>query len=202
MSTILYRKQRRILEFLREFIEREGFAPTIREIAEGVGNNSPATIEEHLQALERKGVIKRTKGKKRSISIKSGFKEPPRKRIPILGQITAGEPLEAIEDKHRYVEFTPSQPLENLYALKVSGNSMIEDGILDGDTVIIRKQQTCNDGEVVVAFLDDGSATLKRLYREKNRIRLQPANSEFNPIYVNQLQIQGVVVGLVRRFDA
>jgi repressor LexA len=200
MSKVLYKRQREVLGFLRKFISNKGFAPTIREIAEGIGIKSPATVEEHLQALERKGVIKRIRGKRRAIAIMPEFAEMPENRVPILGQIAAGQPIEAIEDKSSFVEYAEPKPGEELFALKVNGDSMIEDGIFDGDLVVIRKQETCVDGEVAVALLDDGSATLKRIFREKKRIRLQPANSDLDPIYVDNIRIQGKVVGLIRRF--
>lgn len=200
MNMVLYKKQRKILDFLRKFISSNGFAPTIREIGSAIAVNSPATVEEHLQALERKGVIRRIKGKKRAISINLEFEQAPDTKIPVMGRIAAGEPIEAIEDKNNFVEFSGPESGKDLFALQVNGNSMIEDGILDGDFVIIRRQDTCNNGEVAVAFLDDGSATLKRIYREKGRIRLQPANSELKPFYVDNIRIQGRVVGLVRRF--
>jgi len=200
MSTVLYKKQREILRFLRKFISNKGFAPTIREISAGIGIKSPATVQEHLLALERKGVIKRIRGKKRAINIMPEFEAAPENRVPILGQIAAGQPIEAIEDKSSFVEYGQSKPGEELFALRVNGDSMIEDGIFDGDLVVIRKQETCMNGEVAVALLDDGSATLKRIFREKGRIRLQPANSELDPIYVENIRIQGKVVGLIRRF--
>lgn len=200
MNIILYRKQREVLEFLKQFVASHGFAPTIRELASGVGLKSPATVEEHLQALECKGVITRIKGKKRAISISPKFSNLPENRIPIIGQIAAGEPIEAIQDHQSYVQFAGSTDIKSLYALRVKGNSMIEDGILSGDIVIIRKQETCSDGETVVALLDDGSVTLKRCYLEQDQIRLQPANPDYEPIYVDSLHIQGKVIGLVRRF--
>jgi len=117
-----------------------------------------------------------------------------------MGQIAAGEPIEAIEDESDSVDFPVSGKTDQYFALRVKGNSMIEDGIFDGDIVVIRKQNSCSNGEVVVALLGDGNATLKRLYREKNRIRLQPANSSMSPIYVRDVTIQGIVVGLTRKF--
>ncbi|MBD3217935.1 MAG: transcriptional repressor LexA [candidate division Zixibacteria bacterium] len=200
MSKVLYKRQRETLGFLHKFISDKGFAPTIREIAEGIGVKSPATVEEHLQTLERKGVIKRTLGKRRAIDIMPEFAEMPENRVPILGQIAAGQPIEAIEDKSSFVEYAEPKPGEELFSLKVNGDSMIEDGIFDGDLVVIRKQETCANGEVAVALLDDGSATLKRIFREKKRIRLQPANADLDPIYVDNIRIQGKVVGLIRRF--
>jgi repressor LexA len=200
MNIILYKKQREILEYLRNFISTNGFAPTIREIGKAIGVNSPATVDEHLRALERKGVIRRIKGKRRAISINPEFDRQAENLIPVMGRIAAGAPIEAIEDSNSFVEFSGQHPDERLFALQVNGDSMIEDGILDGDLVIIRQQETCNNGEVAVALLDDGSATLKRIYREKDRIRLQPANSNLEPFYVNSIRIQGRVVGLVRRF--
>lgn len=200
MNVILYRKQREILQFLTEFIEQHGFAPTIREIGSALGLSSPATVEEHLRVLERKGVIARIKGQKRAISISTEFKQLPENRIPIIGQIAAGEPIEAIEDHQSFVRFNIQGDISRLFALRVKGQSMIEDGILDGDIVIIHRQESCANGETVVAMLEDGSATLKRCYRERDRIRLQPANPEYQPIYVDSLHIQGKVIGLVRRF--
>jgi len=185
---------------LREFIAQNGFAPTIREIAEGLGINSPATIDEHLRALEKKGAIKRISGKRRSISIADQFQKLPENKIPILGQIAAGQPIEAIEDPDSFVEFPSGRPDRETFALKVKGQSMVEDGIFEDDLVIVRRQDRCENGQTVVALLPDGSATLKRFYREKNRIRLQPANSDFNPIYVRNVNIRGIVIGLVRRF--
>lgn len=196
----MYKRQRQVLEFLREFIEQHGFAPTIREIAKALGIRSPATVDEHLRALEQKGVIRRSYGKRRSISISDQFKKLPQNKIPILGQIAAGEPIEAIENPDDFVQFPSGQSGKELYALKVKGSSMIEDGIFEGDVVVIQKQDNCENGQAVVALLPDGSATLKRLYREKSRIRLQPANADFEPIYVRNVRIQGRVIGLVRKF--
>jgi len=200
MSLVLYKKQREILDFLRKFISTNGFAPTIREIAAGVGINSPATVEEHLQSLEHKKVIRKTRGKRRSLEILPEFAGQPDAKIPILGQIAAGEPIEAIQNRDSYINFPISGSPDMHFALRVRGDSMVDDGILDGDMVIIRRQETCQNGDVVVALLANGCATLKRLYREKNHIRLQPANSELGPIYVRQIQIQGKVIGLVRKF--
>lgn len=200
MSLILYRKQREVLEFLKDFIVSKGYGPTIREIAAGIGLTSPATVEEHLQALEHKGVIRRIRGKARAIEINPEFGRAPGNKIPILGQIMAGEPIEAIEDPDSHVDFPIHNSPEEHFALRVKGRSMVEDGIFDGDVVIIRRQETCQNGDTVVALLEDGSATLKRLFREKKRIRLQPANPDFKPIHVHKAQIQGRVVGLVRKF--
>ena len=185
---------------MRDFISVNGYAPTIREIAAGVGLGSPATVEEHLQTLEHKGVIKRIRGRKRAIEIRAEFNRASGNRIPILGQIAAGEPIEAIEDPNSHVDFPTSESPEACFALRVKGQSMVEDGIFNGDIVIIRRQETCQNGDMVVALLEDSSATLKRLYRENKRIRLQPANSEFEPLYVKRVRIQGRVVGLVRKF--
>jgi repressor LexA len=200
MNLVLYKRQRDILDFLRKFIAANGFAPTIREIAAGIGIKSPATIEEHLQTLEHKGVISRIRGKRRAIAINPGFSPKPHDSIPIMGQIAAGEPIEAIEDRTDSVDFPVSGDVDRHFALRVKGDSMIEDGIFDGDIVVIRKQNNCSNGEVVVALVDNNNATLKRLYHERNRIRLQPANSRLSPIYVHDVLIQGIVVGLVRRF--
>ena len=145
-------------------------------------------------------MITKQSGRRRSISIALEFERTPDRKIPVIGIIAAGQPLEAIEDKNTHIDFVVSDP-GSCYALKVKGESMIEDGILEDDYVVVKKQMTATDGDLVVALLDDGSATLKRFYRENDRIRLQPANSEMNPIYVCDVTIQGRVVGLMRRFD-
>jgi repressor LexA len=197
---VLYNRQRQILNYLNKFISDNGFAPTIREIGEALGLSSPATVEEHLHALERKGVIRRTRGRKRAITVNPHFSTQASSQIPVLGQIAAGYPLEAIEQRHSFVEFPAATAGTELYGLLVRGDSLAEDGIFSGDLVIVQKQEVCANGDLVVALLEDNTATLKRCYRESDRIRLQPANAQYQPIYVRNLRIQGKVIGLVRRF--
>ena len=205
MPLIVYSKQRQILGFIKQFIELNGSAPTLRQIADAIGVSSLATVHEHLQALEAKGLIKRKQGKVRSIELVEGdtnLVQAENFNAPVLGFIAAGMPIEPFTDPNA----TMSIPLsmvsggKRTYVLQVRGESMIEDGIMDGDNVIVEQTDNARDGEVVVALLDNGMATLKRYYKEATRIRLQPANSTMQPIFVKNVRIQGKVVGLVRKY--
>ena len=152
----------------------------------------------HLKALEKKGLISREKNMSRAIHL---LQEPVEERgLPLYGMIAAGVLHEAVEQDER-IDFSDIFNKKNLFALKVNGDSMIEDAIADGDHVIVRKQRTARKGQIVVAFTEEGEATLKRWYPEANRIRLEPANSAMKPIYVRDAKILGVVVGVVRRVD-
>jgi repressor LexA len=196
-------KQLKILQAIDEHCRREGYSPTMQELADKLGV-SKVTVFEHVTALERKGLLDRQKHKARSLNLSPRAKLPAVNGsgiLPLVGSIAAGKPIEAIE--------SPDQiDLRDLFAsraqtfmLRVRGDSMIEDHIADGDMVIAEQRTTARDGEIVVALLEDGSATLKRFYRENGRIRLQPANGNMNPIYVNgDLKIQGVVIGVLRRY--
>ena len=200
----LTERQRDILQFIREFHQERGIAPTHREICDHFGFSSYGTVYKHLSLLEKKGLIRREWNQKRGVELveKTAPETPPGVReLPLFGTIAAGQPIEAYQS-----EETVTVP-ENLtsrgenYVLKVRGDSMIEDGILDGDYVIIARRERAENGEMVVANVN-GEVTLKRLYREGERIRLQPANSLMNPIYAHarDVSVQGVVVGLMRRF--
>lgn len=206
MALILYRRQQQILSFIRQHIQSKGTAPTLREIAEAIGVSSLATVHEHLQALEEKGLIKRKQGKVRSIDLKeSSFNADPGSfEAPILGFIAAGQPIEAYTDPNATMPI-PKQMAsgkKRTYVLQVRGESMIEDGIMDGDHVIIEQTEAAANGQIVVALLDNGMATLKRFFKEATRIRLEPANSTMQPIFVKNVRIQGKVVGLVRKYGA
>lgn len=199
----LTKKQRAVLDYAVNYTADNGFAPTVREIADELGFSSPATAHEHLQNLKDKGFLKINPDQIRGI-------EPAKKimdlsksfSLPLAGLITAGEPIEALEDNE-----TMAVPADlvvdgaNSYILKVKGTSMIEDGIFDGDYVIIERNPSPKNGDVVVALLDNAYATLKRFYREPTRIRLQPANASMKPIYVKDLIVQGVVRAVVRKFQ-
>ncbi len=205
MPLIVYSKQRQILGFIKQFIELNGSAPTLKQIAEAIGVSSLATVHEHLQALEVKGLIKRKQGKSRSIELLEGdtsLVKSENFNAPILGYIAAGMPIEAFTDPNATMNIPLSMVSggKRTYVLQVKGESMIEDGIMDGDNVIVEQTDNARDGEVVVALLDNGMATLKRYYKEATRIRLQPANSTMQPIFVKNVRIQGKVVGLVRRY--
>lgn len=206
MPPILYPRERQTLEFISQFIQRFGFAPTLKEIGEALNMNSVATVHELLERLRNKGFIKKLDGTARGIEIlkeqfRSGALEAS-VELPVLGYIAAGEPLEPYTDPNFYVSVAPTMisPNKSHYILEVKGRSMIDDGILDGDYVVIQHQQEAKNGDIVVALLPNGLATLKRIYFENNRIKLMPANTEMSPIYATHVKIQGKVVGLIRKF--
>ncbi len=207
MAITLYRRQKQILDFLKQYINKYGYSPTLGEIAEAMGVSSLATVHEHLQTLVHKGVIKRFEGAVRGIEVldQSLSHHLQGVELPILGYIAAGQPIMAYTDPDASIKVAPSMVSgrKRSYVLQVKGDSMIEEGILDGDYVIIEEQHTAYDGDIVVALLDNGLATLKRFFREDNRVRLEPANSAMQPIYVDDpdsLKIQGKCVGVIRRF--
>jgi repressor LexA len=190
-------KQQKVYEFTRDKIRNRGYGPTVREIAAHFGISSPNGVVCHLRALEKKGFIVREANMSRAIRLVA---EPIHERsLPLAGSIAAGVLHEAIEQDER-VDFQEMfNPDKNLFALQVNGDSMIEDQIADGDYVVVQKQRTARKGQIVVAITEEGEATLKRWFPEKNRIRLQPANSTMKPIYVKDARILGVVVGVVRK---
>lgn len=206
MPVTLYRKQKQTLDFIKQYIDKYGFSPTLGEIAEAIGVSSLATVHEHIGTLVTKGVIKRFDGAIRGIEVidqnisraLSGIE------LPVLGYIAAGAPIMPYTDPDATIRVGPSMisGKKRSYVLQVKGDSMIEDGILDGDYVIIEEQNTANDGDTVVALLENGLATLKRFFKEPDRIRLEPANSSMEPIYAafGDVQIQGKCSGVIRRF--
>ena len=206
MPITLYRRQKQILDFIKQYIDKYGYSPTLGEIAEAIGVSSLATVHEHLQALTTKGVIKRFEGAVRGIEILEQKISSTLQgvELPVLGFIAAGQPIMTYTDPDATIKVSPSMVSgkKRSYVLQVKGDSMIEDGILDGDYVIIEEQNTAHDGDTVVALLDNGLATLKKFYREPNRIRLEPANASMSPIYVDDpdsMKIQGKCVGVIRR---
>ena len=205
MPITLYRRQKQILDFIKQYIDKYGYSPTLGEIAEAIGVSSLATIHEHLQALVAKGVIKKFEGAVRGIEVMDQVisKQLTGIELPILGFIAAGQPIQVYTDPDATIKVSPSMVSgkKRSYVLQVKGDSMIEDGILDGDHVIIEEQSTANNGDIVVALLENGLATLKRFYKEKDRIRLEPANSSMSPIYATDVKIQGKCVGVIRRFQ-
>ncbi len=205
MVPVIYSKQKQILEYLKQYIELNGSAPKLREIAEAIEVSSLATVHEHLEALERKGFIKRQVGKARGIEILDhhiNFEENNAVDVPILGFIAAGAPLEPHTDPNATLQISPSfiSGRKNVYVLQVRGESMIEEQIRDGDYVIVEQTEEAKNGEIVVALLDNGMATLKRYFKEATRIRLEPANAKMAPLFVKNVAIQGKVVGLIRRY--
>lgn len=194
----LTERQQEVYRFIRDKIRSRGYGPTVREIGEAFAIRSPNGVVCHLKALEKKGLIRREKNRSRAIELVA---EPPRSRgLPLAGRIAAGVLQEAIEQNERvdFAEmFNPDNP--HLMVLEVRGDSMIEDQIADGDYVIIDKSRHPTRGQIVVALTDENEATLKRWYPERNRIRLEPANSSMKPIYVKNARVVGVLVGVVRK---
>lgn len=205
----LSERQQRILDFVVEYTGDHGYPPSIREIGQAVGISSTSVVDYNLRALERGGLIRRDREVSRGLGVVGQPTQPTRPamlRIPIVGRIAAGEPIEAIEQNDDYLELGVGTVPDGCYALQVKGRSMIEDLIDDGDLVVIRPQETAENGDIVVALLvsqdsqSGGAATLKRLYRERGKVRLQPANSAMQPIFVDpdQLRVQGKVVSVHR----
>lgn len=204
MPVTLYKRQRQIVDFISQYIQKFGTSPTLQEIADSIGVSSLATVHEHLQTLVKKGVIRRFEGAVRGIEmLDTGMgKVTDGIELPVLGFIAAGQPIEPITDPNAALKVPHSMisGKKRSYVLQVRGDSMIEEGILDGDFVVIEENKDARDGEIVVALLDNGLATLKKFFKEATRIRLEPANSTMRPIYARNVKIQGKVVGLVRRF--
>ena len=197
----LTRRQNQILEFFRSYTEENGISPTLEEIAQAFEVNK-VTIFGHVSELERKGVLVRAaKGVSRGLQIVDD--SPPANegpRVAVLGRIAAGAPIEALEDPETLDLESLIPKDRDVYALRVAGTSMIDDGIRDGDLVLVERRSHAYDGEVVVAILPDEEATLKRFYREGDRVRLQPANEALEPVIVDDVEVRGVVIGVVRRF--
>lgn len=205
-------RQKEVLDFLAAYIERHGFSPSFEEIAAGLHLSSLATVHKHITALEQKGYVRRRFNESRSIEVAPSYLEAERERlearrggqrdVPLLGRIAAGTPVESVSSPETLSlgDFAES---ENVYALQVKGDSMIDDHICSGDYVLVERVVEVRDGEIVVALVDGMETTLKRLYREPDgRIRLQPANAEMAPIYVEpeRLEIQGRVLAVLRKF--
>ncbi|MCC6737995.1 MAG: transcriptional repressor LexA [Planctomycetia bacterium] len=199
-------KQLNILKFIQNFTETNHFSPTLQEIADEIGV-SKITILDHLRALERRGIIRRQRYLSRSIEVTVSLDESepggvvrPRTSLPLVGRITAGSPLEAVENQEMMDVGEMLVGRKDCFLLEVRGNSMIEDHIKDGDYVVCERRERASDGETVVALLPNGETTLKRFYRQGNKFRLQPANSTMQPIVVDEVRIQGVVTGVMRKY--
>lgn len=204
MPVTIYKRQKQILAFLSQYIQQNKFSPTLKEIADAVGLSSMATVHEHLTTLERKGLITRTRGCARGTEIVDpNITQKGSVQLPVLGYIAAGQPIDPCEDRDSTISVSPDilSAKRRAFVLQVKGNSMVDDGIVDGDYVVIEEQNTAKNGDIVVALLENGFATLKRFYREATRVRLEPANSQMSPIFANYVRIQGRVVGIIRRFS-
>lgn len=197
----LTKKQKEVYDFVASFIKDNGYAPSLPEIRDYFQVSAVSTVHEHLKTLISKGLLKRAKNVSRSLEL-VGQRITETMSVPLVGIIAAGLPIEAIEIPDEVVEIAKDRRFQDgeLYALKVHGNSMIGDGIFDGDFAIIKKQNYADNGDTVVAIIDDNEATLKRFYREKNQIRLQPANPTFSPIFRKEVEVRGIVVKIIREF--
>jgi repressor LexA len=211
-------RRQRILDCIARAVEQRGYPPSVREIADDVGLASTSAVHHHLIALERDGLLERATHSSRALRLTrpevsrpvgvgkvTPFRMPVERdtlTLPVMGEIAAGQPIEAYEDAAETLEVPASlQARADSYVLRVRGKSMIDALIDDGDFVIVQPQATARDGDIVVALLEDNGVTLKRYFREKDRIRLQPANAEMEPIYATDVQIQGKVVGVIRRLS-
>ncbi len=206
----LTRRQKEVMDFLNQFIRKNGFSPSYEEIASGLGLASLATVHKHIQALESKQYLRRNYNHSRSLEIGERYfseekaRLPPASEatVPLLGRIAAGAPVEAIPNPET-LQFSDFAGNENTYALQVRGESMIDDHICSGDYVLVERADSVKNGDIVVALVDGSDATLKRYYHEPDgRVRLQPANSAMQPIYVDplKLQIQGRVLAVMRKY--
>jgi repressor LexA len=208
-------RRQRILDCIARTVRERGYPPSVREIADAVGLASTSAVHHHLIALERDGLLERGTHSSRALRVTAPqpraadpakvtpFRMPVEREtltLPVMGEIAAGQPIEAYADAAETLEVPRSlEAREDSYVLRVRGTSMIDALIDDGDFVIVQPQATAHDGDIVVALLEDNGVTLKRYFREKDRIRLQPANAEMEPIYATEVQIQGKVVGVIRR---
>jgi repressor LexA len=205
---VLTGRQQEIFDFLVGYVERHGYPPTVREIGEAVGLASPSTVHAHLANLERAGLLRRDPTKPRALEVLGGGRKRAAEasgveQLPLVGEIAAGGPLlaeENIEDRIAVPELLAHGGAD--FLLRVKGDSMVNAGILDGDLVVVRRQDTARDGEIVVALAGDDEsadeATVKRFYRERGRVRLQPENDALEPIYAAHVQVLGKVVGVLR----
>jgi repressor LexA len=203
--TKVSKRQEAILEFIKNEVKSKGYPPSVREIGEAVGLASSSTVHGHLERLEGKGLIRRDPTKPRAIEVldleDASIPKQGVVHVPLIGKVTAGMPISAIEDIQEYFPLpdTYGASEDQLFMLEIMGESMIEAGIFDGDYVVVKQQATANNGEIVVAMTDEDEATVKRFYKEKNHFRLQPENSSMEPIIVNNVTILGKVVGLYRQ---
>ena len=208
-SKKLSERQKNILKYIEDYVEERGYPPSIREIGDKVGISSTSVVDYNLRVLEREGRIRRDREVSRGLELVGGNRgqrnaQPRLLRIPVVGRIAAGQPIEAIEDPDEYVELPAESVPSNCFALRVRGTSMIEDHIDDGDIVVVRPQASLDNGDIAVAIVSDntanGGATLKRFYLEGDHVRLQPRNPTMQPIIVpaDQVELRGKVVKLLR----
>ncbi len=192
-------KQLAILDYIRQEIEQKGYPPSVREICTAVGLKSTSSVHAHLTQLEKKGLLRRDSTKPRAMEVLDGGVSRGRS-VPLVGRVTAGMPILATENIEDYLVLPQSlSGRGDLFALRVQGESMIEAGIMDGDIIVLRQQETADNGDIVVAMIED-EATVKRIYYEERRVRLQPENSAMSPIYADRVQVLGRLIALFRQF--
>ena len=209
MSTTLSTRQQAILEFIQHEVQKKGYPPSVREIGKAVGLSSSSTVHGHLHRLEKRGYLRRDATKPRAIEVLASDEATNQRKkmyldtvmIPLVGKVTAGEPITAIENVEEYYPL-PRRTVGNdetgVFLLSVQGDSMINAGIHDGDYVLVKQQHTAENGEIVVVLTPNNEATVKRIYKEENKIRLQPENNMHKPLIVSDVNILGKVIGLVR----
>ena len=208
MAGVLYKRERELLEYLAQFQAQYGYSPTLAELAKATNHRSKSTVHALIRSMVEKGYIQKVEGNTRVLKIiedkvRLSFRGvAPSMEVPLMGYIAAGKPLEPHSDPNATFQISASMisGKQASYVLQVKGSSLIEDGILDGDYVVIEKVVDVSNGDIVVAIVDDNLATLKKYYKENGRIVLKPANSEMEPIYPNFLTVQGKVVGVIRKF--
>ena len=192
--------QQKILDYIKSEIDLKGYPPSVREICHAVGLKSTSTVHAHLNHLEAQGLIRRDSTKPRALEVLDGSQARGRS-VPLVGRVTAGQPILAIENIEEYLTLPQSVLGQGkMFSLKVEGESMIDAGILDGDIVVLRQQDTAENGDIVVAMTPEDEATLKRIYYEKDQVRLQPENATMAPIYVDSVTVLGKLVALIRQF--
>ncbi len=195
-----HENQQRILEFIKSEIEEKGYPPSVREICAAVGLRSTSTVHAHLNHLEEQGLIRRDSTKPRALEVLDGTLARGRS-VPLVGRVTAGQPILAVENIEDYLVLPQSMlGKDDLFCLRVQGESMIDIGILDGDIVVLRRQDAADNGDIVVAMTPEDEATLKRIFYEDGRVRLQPENRTMDPIYTENATVLGKLVALVRQF--
>jgi repressor LexA len=204
-------RRQRIIEYIATTVRRSGYPPSVREIAAAVGLASTSAVHHHLSALEREGLLERDATQSRALRLKpaalmgnggTDILGPDERRYPILGEIAAGGPIEAYQDASETISIPDMINVSAAtYVLRVRGDSMVDAHIMDGDLVVIREQQTAQDGDIVVAQVEENAVTLKRFFKERDRVRLQPANDRYEPQYYDAVRIQGKLVGVIRRVD-
>lgn len=207
MAGVLYKKEREVLEYLAQFQRQYGYSPTLMEIAQATGHRAKSTVHAIIRSLVDKGYIQKVEGNTRVLKIIeektfAHLTSKPSVDLPLMGFIAAGKPLEPHTDPNASFPISASMisGKQTAYVLQVKGSSLIEDAILDGDYVVIEKNENVSNGDLIVAIVDDNLATLKKFYKENGRVVLRPANAQMEPIYPNSLTIQGKVVGVVRKF--